>query len=485
MMDSEFRKSRYFKRGWILQELIAPPDLVFFSSQWRPICRRDEISSTIQNITNIPATVLKTGWNRNKTRGEHSSIAHIMGWASNRETTRVEDMAYSLLGLFDINMPLLYGEGHKAFLRLQLEIIQRTTDVSFLSWQPLSSFGRIENPNWTTFLPALALKPSYFSGAQTPNHNKAVSYGSPSLRMSNLGLSLRVPLVETLDLGLVFAVLIPFSETGRAVWMPLLKTEDGRYVRLGFISTALVVPHCHFDLPVTDIAIPIYGLDGTDTIDLSPLRQPQRINILLTFPWGRQGFCFPEMFSVEHGSQSNKSCLRWRNILLGLFVPEDGSDIAYGAMEFLPWPASPSLPGSRGIGAELKSQTVALAFMVRLGKTGKPLSWTCSQLPQETTTRTEYSLEKRTIDRLRHLQNSVSSDWKQDCTLYAPGLFSGRVAMDLLERDLQTPEFGGYRDESNLVHLDVDGKVDRGYFPILAQIGLPFAERQNAASFQR
>ncbi|KAL8990621.1 MAG: hypothetical protein Q9177_000771 [Variospora cf. flavescens] len=57
-----------------------------------------------------------------------------MSWASKRQTSRTEDMAYCLLGLFDVNMPLLYGEGHKAFMRLQHEIIKQSSDDSIFAW---------------------------------------------------------------------------------------------------------------------------------------------------------------------------------------------------------------------------------------------------------------------------------------------------------------------------------------------------------------
>lgn len=59
-----------------------------------------------------------------------------MSWASTRQTTRVEDMAYSLLGIFDINMPLLYGEGRRAFFRLQQEILTRELDFTIFLWCP-------------------------------------------------------------------------------------------------------------------------------------------------------------------------------------------------------------------------------------------------------------------------------------------------------------------------------------------------------------
>ncbi|KAH8905735.1 HET-domain-containing protein [Coniochaeta sp. PMI_546] len=158
-VDSDFRNSRWFTRGWTLQELLAPPDLVFFSKQWMPICRRDEIATTINDITKIPERVLGTRartvkWYPGQAMEDNLPIAEIMSWASNRKTTRIEDEAYCLLGVFNINMPLLYGEGPNAFRRLQLEIIQRTTDLSFLAWQerPLP-----ESTDDTLFKPLLTV----------------------------------------------------------------------------------------------------------------------------------------------------------------------------------------------------------------------------------------------------------------------------------------------------------------------------------------
>ncbi|KAK0655719.1 hypothetical protein B0T16DRAFT_424448 [Cercophora newfieldiana] len=93
---------RWFTRGWTLQELIAPRDVTFFRQDW---------TKPLRSI----------------------AVAQKMSWAAFRETTRVEDMAYSLLGIFDVNMPMLYGEGEKAFRRLQEEIIRSTSDLSILA----------------------------------------------------------------------------------------------------------------------------------------------------------------------------------------------------------------------------------------------------------------------------------------------------------------------------------------------------------------
>ncbi|KAK4443620.1 HET-domain-containing protein, partial [Podospora aff. communis PSN243] len=120
--------SRWFTRGWTLQELVAPVSLRFYLSDWTAGPTRDDLSNQLETIIKIPANVLETG--------EFSEIpvAERMKWAAKRVTTRVEDMAYCLMGLFDVNMPLLYGEGPKAFLRLQEEIYRNTNDESIFAW---------------------------------------------------------------------------------------------------------------------------------------------------------------------------------------------------------------------------------------------------------------------------------------------------------------------------------------------------------------
>ena len=129
--DSAFRTSRWFTRGWTLQELLAPRKLVFFTSGWQAIgqlTRDSKLSEVASEITSIPCGFLG-GLDLRK-----ANVAMKMSWASKRVTTRKEDTAYCLLGIFDVNMPLLYGEGMKAFGRLQEEIIRRRQDHSLLAW---------------------------------------------------------------------------------------------------------------------------------------------------------------------------------------------------------------------------------------------------------------------------------------------------------------------------------------------------------------
>lgn len=126
---STFRKSRWFTRGWTLQELIAPPTILFFDYRWSKFGSKASLSGDIEDWTTIPSAVLMTGTLTNY------SVAKIMSWAAGRKTTRVEDMAYSLLGLFGVSMPMVYGEGEKAFTRLQLEIMKTSTDHSLFAWK--------------------------------------------------------------------------------------------------------------------------------------------------------------------------------------------------------------------------------------------------------------------------------------------------------------------------------------------------------------
>ncbi len=126
--ESQFRQSRWFTRGWTLQELVAPKEVKFYDALWEVIGNRSKLRYLIQEITEIPASFFT-----NQSVYD-ASIAQRMSWAANRQTTRKEDLAYCLIGLFDVNMPLLYGEGDKAFRRLQEEIIKQSNDQSIFAW---------------------------------------------------------------------------------------------------------------------------------------------------------------------------------------------------------------------------------------------------------------------------------------------------------------------------------------------------------------
>jgi hypothetical protein len=176
-----FVVSRWFTRGWTLQELIAPTDVLFCDHYWNEIGTRESLKDSIEEATGIPEPVLM-----NEPLREHC-VAEIMSWAAGRRTTRIEDRAYSLLGLFGVNMPLIYGEGENAFLRLQLEIMKITTDHSILAWEALS-FSRGQNRR------ALATTVDEFRGSGQVRSFPVLN--ESSFEMTNLGLRITLPCIS-------------------------------------------------------------------------------------------------------------------------------------------------------------------------------------------------------------------------------------------------------------------------------------------------
>jgi hypothetical protein len=130
-------RSKWFTRGWTLQELVAPRRFVFFSSPWKKLGPRYDFATEIAMSSRIPVHILQQGLR--SLEQDRILIAQVMNWAKDRQTTRVEDRAYSLLGIFDVFMPMLYGEGERAFQRLQEELIRKSNDQSIFAWTGLAS----------------------------------------------------------------------------------------------------------------------------------------------------------------------------------------------------------------------------------------------------------------------------------------------------------------------------------------------------------
>jgi hypothetical protein len=128
--EDGFPHCRWFTRGWTLQELLAPERVEFYDQTWAYVGTKDELAVALSAFTHISYQVLI-----HPRRIYARSVAERMSWASKRITDREEDMAYCLLGIFEVNMPLIYGEGEKAFRRLQEEIIKRNNDLSILAWE--------------------------------------------------------------------------------------------------------------------------------------------------------------------------------------------------------------------------------------------------------------------------------------------------------------------------------------------------------------
>ncbi|KAI1794616.1 heterokaryon incompatibility protein-domain-containing protein [Ganoderma leucocontextum] len=131
--------SQWHKRGWTLQELIAPRTVVFLSRDWRVVGTKDSLAYIIKTITGIDTEILS-----HQTPLSSVSVARRMSWASRRVTRRIEDRAYSLMGIFGIHMPTIYGEGRYAFVRLQEEILKQLPDQTLFVWGP-----RVFFPDWS------------------------------------------------------------------------------------------------------------------------------------------------------------------------------------------------------------------------------------------------------------------------------------------------------------------------------------------------
>ncbi|KAH6654281.1 heterokaryon incompatibility protein-domain-containing protein [Truncatella angustata] len=213
---TEVRQSRWFTRGWTLQELLAPKRLAMFNQHWvlldrctyGPLFHLDtEWSVAITEATGISSDYFRPP--RNPVT--EATVAERLSWAARRETTRREDMAYCLLGLFQLNMPLLYGEGDRAFVRLQEEIIRTTNDHTILTWGLGYSPGsfisghRLYKPDWQLQSPLVpspdlfedwgsspALKT--FLSADLPGKIQVLGRGFP-YTMTNSGIQMELPLI--------------------------------------------------------------------------------------------------------------------------------------------------------------------------------------------------------------------------------------------------------------------------------------------------
>ncbi|KAI6016553.1 heterokaryon incompatibility protein-domain-containing protein [Pisolithus marmoratus] len=288
----------WFSRGWTLQELIAPKEVEFFNKTWVSIGTKQELTSTLEDITQIPSEVLRDGQVLSSTYScERPSVARVMSWAADRKTTRVEDRAYSLLGLFDVNMPLLYGEGSRAFQRLQLEIIRVSSDHTILAWNPKGRLGYIGN--------ILADDPSCFRGChdiervydfdfvdtlrsymrrdifgRTIDRVKLVllrrrARSLPLSRwdVTNLGIQVTLPVLPHRDTPSRFAAILPcLDRDGNLITINLASTEDsirkywlhGDYngcpeFRSLYLPFSRHTGQSHFDLRLDDSRTSWYG----------------------------------------------------------------------------------------------------------------------------------------------------------------------------------------------------------------------------------
>lgn len=189
LLENTIRKSTWFTRGWTLQELLAPEFVTFFTRQWNEIGTKRSLRDPISSITGIRSEILE-----GSAMISSSSVAERMSWASRRLTSRTEDIAYCLLGLFGVYMSPLYGEGHNAFARLQLEIMRSTNDESIFAWisgqeDSLLKHGGLLAPSPAAFSDSGNVTRTYFDA------------GRPPYQMTNKGLRMELGLMSVPSTG--------------------------------------------------------------------------------------------------------------------------------------------------------------------------------------------------------------------------------------------------------------------------------------------
>lgn len=210
---SLLRDCRWAKRGWTLQELIAPTTVHFYSDDWTYQGQRSSsyFAEALSEVTGIEVGVL-TG----QVMAAKVSVANRMRWASKRQTTRPEDIAYCLMGLFGVNMPLLYGEGaSRAFIRLQEQILKVNDDQSIFAWElPRGEKGGDMHG-------LLAESPSYFSSDRS---------------------------IYTMSIGFQSMTSIPWSMTNKGLQVQLFDCPDPD----GVADQYLAVLDCFLDQGQSD-----------------------------------------------------------------------------------------------------------------------------------------------------------------------------------------------------------------------------------------
>ncbi|KAI6155055.1 heterokaryon incompatibility protein-domain-containing protein, partial [Pisolithus tinctorius] len=129
--------SEWFRRGWTLQELLAPQTVLFYTQNWSlykdltPSNHKTDVA-VLEELERV--TGIETRFLTNFSPGLDDARSRLQ-WAALRHTTRPEDIAYSLFGIFNLHLPVLYGEpAENALGRLLSEIISQSGDISVLDW---------------------------------------------------------------------------------------------------------------------------------------------------------------------------------------------------------------------------------------------------------------------------------------------------------------------------------------------------------------
>lgn len=244
-----FKKSKWFTRGWTLQELIAPAKVEFYARDWVSFGTKSDLDlhSAISEVTGIDEVTLTGGRNLREV-----SIAKKMSWASKRVTTRTEDITYCLIGIFGVNLPLLYGEGERAFIRLQEEIMRSSDDQSLFAWglttQEYDLLPSTNEKTSSTLRGFLARSPAAFEHSRNvvPYRNWEVSR---PYSMTNQGLCMELPVIQHDNFKEYSAILACHYEDNYlgplGIYIsPVASANGDQFARdVWYVNPVIVVPH--------------------------------------------------------------------------------------------------------------------------------------------------------------------------------------------------------------------------------------------------
>ncbi|KAI0898188.1 HET-domain-containing protein [Annulohypoxylon nitens] len=218
--------SRWHTRGWTLQEFVTPRRRHFFAADWTEIEDGSDLLDALAKSTGIGRRLLE-----NRDSLSTFCVGDRMKWASKRQTTRPEDLVYSLMGLFNVSIPVLYGEGiRNAFKRLQYEIMQSSFDMTIFAWR-----GDYDGSG------LLARTPADF--AETPPVGLWAPWSLAPFQLTNVGLFIRVNLTDEQQL------------------LDQDKNQDQKFEKKPGSSTLLAALQCDVQTPVGQWKIPMIYLE--------------------------------------------------------------------------------------------------------------------------------------------------------------------------------------------------------------------------------
>jgi hypothetical protein len=208
--------------------------VVFYAEDWLPLETKITLKTLISEITGIDPEILL---------GEEDlgtvSIARRMSWAAKRQTTRLEDIAYCLMSIFDVNMPLLYREGAKAFIRLQEEIMKSSDDHTLFVWKD-------NDPLHLSYHRLLASSPAQFERTSDFKPYRDWKSSSP-YSLTNKGLSIQLFLIPLKDDPKISVAVLECQSANifphrPAVYLKCLLDGGNQFARIKPNEVALVGP---------------------------------------------------------------------------------------------------------------------------------------------------------------------------------------------------------------------------------------------------